>query len=238
MKTLSKSLFLFIVSSLLLTACLDKEEVGEALSEEEAVEVIESALAESSEGLTSQVEESAKMSEEVVAQPEASCDKNFDSTIVKMHPQGNPVTYDYTFEYGWKLICNRMIPQQIELNYSSLGTYSSARLFSKDEGTFAGVITGLTQIDTHFVYNGTFTRTGYQESKVRNNNEFNSSLTITTTNLKYNRSTEVVDSGTLTFTLTGDVVDGRSFSFTGTVTFLGNKSATVLVNGNSYTIQL
>ncbi|MFK7969532.1 MAG: hypothetical protein AB8F95_04150 [Bacteroidia bacterium] len=221
-----------------LTSCIEEPVTNKEMTEEDAVEIVESAIVYSSDGMVSQVEETSEIAEETLTQPEANCSQSFDSTATKIHAQGSPITFAYDYEWGWELMCNRMIPQQIDLTYSMDGTYSSARMYSEDEGSFAGVITGLTPIDTHFVYNGIFERIGYQESKVRNNNAFNSKLIITTTNLKYNKKDEVVDSGSTTFTLTGDVVGGNSFSFSGTIVFNGNRAATITVNGNSYSVQL
>jgi hypothetical protein len=86
--------------------------------------------------------------------------------------------------------------------------------------------------------NGTYNRSGSQTSKVRDRNSFTSELDMTLASLSVNKNTLQIDGGTGTFTLTGSVAGGGSFSYEGSITFLGNGMATITINGETYEIDL
>ncbi|MEZ4829934.1 MAG: hypothetical protein R3C61_27180 [Bacteroidia bacterium] len=210
-----------------------QEETLEIVSEEEAVEVIESAVVTSTEGMSSQVEDAAAMTEVYV---NSICGQSFDSTITKSLASGTR-TYNYTYMWDGSLTCNGAgIPQSISFTYSSNGQYDTPRMSSADQASGSFVLSGLQPSSGNYVYNGSFGRSGSQTSKIRNQNSFTSQLTLTTTNLTVDKSSYEILSGTADVVLTGTASNGTGFSFTGQITFNGNQSATLIVNGTSYPI--
>ena len=82
--------------------------------------------------------------------------------------------------------------------------------------------------------NGAYTRNGSQESKIGQQNSFTSTLTITASNLLVDKSTQEINGGTASFTLEGSGSGGTNITYTGSIVFNGNQSATLTLNGNSY----
>ena len=108
-----------------------------------------------------------------------------------------------------------------------------------DDSVVSGLqVTGLAPAQAIAVLNGSYVREGYQESKVHNMNHFSSEVTITVNNLSVNKYTQAITGGTATVVFNGVGSAGGNYSFTGSITFNGNETATLIVNGNSYTINL
>ncbi|MCB9230112.1 MAG: hypothetical protein H6581_00495 [Bacteroidia bacterium] len=232
MKNSSKlSLYLIaMLAGFFFTSC---NRDGEVISEDEAADVIEYALSADAAGFSSQAEESAKMAETYLAD----CGLTGDSTLTFSSNTGALIDYDYSFTWNWELHCNGLVPNQFDLDYTSTGTYNAARMSSDDQGTASFVLSNLTG-QGDYTLNGNFERTGSQESKVRNKNSFTSDLTVTLTNVTVSKSTYEITGGTGTLTITGSSSDGTAFSFTGSVTFLGGQSATLVLNGQSFSVSL
>jgi hypothetical protein len=52
------------------------------------------------------------------------------------------------------------------------------------------------------------------------------------------RNTRLVTGGTASGTVGGESTTGRGFSYTYTITFLGDQQATVVINGGTYNVDL
>lgn len=234
--TLSVFVLLFTM-----TSCSKNETAEQAISEEEAVEIVERSFASNSAGLEMQIQETSKMTtDELDAQNNNDpCGVFVDSTITFTNQPGTIRTYEYNFAWNAELVCiNNFIPQSINFNFNSDGQYDTPRMASNDNATYAFVITGLLPNADHYIYNGSSTRNGSQISKIGNQNEISSTLNYTTTNLKFNKAAQIIDEGEMEFTLSGNVVDGGNFSYEGTATFNGNGSVTITLNGNTFEIQI
>lgn len=226
---------LMLIMISLTTSCDRREIFQNTINEEDVVEIVEMALSTGTEGLTMQVQDAAEMTLTTVSLP---CNTIQDSTIVKTNQPGSLRTYQYTFDWNWQLYCNAVIPEKIDFNYTANGNYNTPRLSSNDEASFDFDIIGIAPTESSLVYNGNYTRKGTQVSKVRNQLEFNTTLLFTTTDLSFSKSTKKIEGGTITFSFTGDVAEGDSSNYEGTITFQGNETATISMNGETYLIDL
>jgi hypothetical protein len=86
--------------------------------------------------------------------------------------------------------------------------------------------------------NGSYTREGTQESKIGNMRSFESLTNLALNELAISKTTQTVVSGNGTFLMTGTGSEGGTFSVEGSIVFNGDGTATVTVNGNTYTITL
>lgn len=212
--------------------CQDKD--LEIVSEEEAVEVIQSAVVAETEGISMQVEDAAEMTEIYI---NTICGQSFDSTITRSLTTG-PRTYSYTFTWDGEMSCNGAgIPQAINFSYGANGQYDTPRMSSADQSSGNFVLSGLQPSSGNYVYNGTFGRTGSQTSKIGNQNNFTSQLTITTTTITVDKTSHEILSGSADVVISGTSGSGTGFSFTGQLNFTGNQTATLVVNGTSYPLQ-
>lgn len=211
-------------------SCDDEGANLNVVTEEEAAQAIENALSEDTEGMTAQATESARM-----ADTYTDCSVTFDSTITESSTVGS-ITYDYTFNWNGELSCTNMIPSQLSLDYTMSGTYDSPRMSSSDNATGNITVTGLRPSESQYTLNGSYSRTGTQSSKIREQRNFSSTITVTATNWLVNKTTNQIDGGSATVLITGESSDGLAYSFTGTLTLLGNQEAVLDINGTEYPI--
>ncbi len=225
---------LFLMSLLVFTACQKDKETENALpiEEDEALEVVEMALVGDDGGMIAQVEEVAVLS----ATHATDCGLSFDSTITRTNLPNAVRTFNYVFNWNWNLVCNNFVPEEFSFNYNMTGVYDTPRMSSDDNAEYNFVLTNLLPSQSHYTYNGSYVRNGTQVSKVRQQRSFSSVTTFNTSNLMFNKDTKMVDSGTTTFSFVGTVEDGATYTFEGTITYTGNKTATIEVNGNTYEI--
>lgn len=245
MKNSSFSLFSLVVAmvfSLTIFSC-DKEEgtTNEDLkvTEEEAVDIITGAVVYSSEGMSSEVMDAAKLADDVENKDlnTIECGESGDSTVVR-HYSDARITADYNINLGWALNCSDIgIPTTLEFDRTSSGSYVTARMESTDNATgdwvLSNIITG-----PNYIVNGTYHRAGDQVSNVGNMHSFSSTIDIELDDLNIDKGQRRIKSGIASFTLTGVTGTGVTYSFEGDIVFLGGGSANIVMNGTTYTIDL
>lgn len=134
--------------------------------------------------------------------------------------------------------CNNNVPDSLSSNLTWSGSFSGPNWSNSGSGSSIFGVGGLTPTDTAFVVNGEFKRSGSFSSKVDTGKHGNSSVDIAVSNLLVKKHHYSVEGGTATFSLTGDTPKRGSFSFSGTVVFNADGTATVTVNGTVYTVTL
>ena len=148
------------------------------------------------------------------------------------------VTWSYFVKYTHTLNCNaNEAPDNIVNTLAFHGDYSGPNISTTGTGTANATIAGLTVNATNFVINGEYKRAGSFTSKVGNKASGNSNVDITLTNVTLSKPERKITGGTGTISVTGTSPKG-SFSFTGTIVFNGDGTATLTVSDASYTIDL
>jgi hypothetical protein len=88
------------------------------------------------------------------------------------------------------------------------------------------------------IVNETFVRTGRIVSKLKRKLTFTRQTTLRVINVVINRAAKKIVSGTIEIVMSGTNSAGGTFYYTGTFTFHGNSSGTlVLKNGQTFNIQ-
>lgn len=222
------------------TSCdRDNEETPDVveISEDDAVDVIEGALTMDTEGLVSEIENAAEVADKYAEKTLSPCGETFDSTFTVS--QANAfIDASYTNTLEWTVFCNNAeIPVNLDFSRESQGSYETNRMESFDASSSLWNLDNLI-LGTAYVLNGDYSRSGSQTSKVRNENSLTSTVEMTVTNLSVDKGTRRIESGTADITVSGTSSTGHNFSFEAEVIFQGNGSAIVVVNGNSYEIDL
>ena len=150
------------------------------------------------------------------------------------------VTINYFFKYSHTLNCNSSNePDNVINALTYKGSFDGPRLSSTNSGSANVTIAGLTSTATNFVLNGEYIRDGSFQSKVGNKSSGNSHIDIVGTNITLSKPGRKILSGTATITITGTGPKGNSFSYSGTITFNGDGTATLAWSGGAtYTINL
>lgn len=215
------------------------------ITEEEAVDIIESALVASTEGIGQEIEDAVYLAEEYsenfesgeIEERDNICETVYDSTVVRNINNPN-LTLNYNLSWEWSFQCNDLqIPVAMDYTTSTGGDFETARLISTNtstsEWTLENLFTG-----TFYLLNGTYNRTGSTESKIGNQNSFSTNLNITVDGLSVNKGDHQIQSGIASLTLTATGPNGSDTTIEADIVFNGGGSVTIIINGNSYNIEL
>jgi len=213
------------------------------VTESEAAQVTTDAVTPSTGGMAGQVDaaaqlySSASVSGGTVSSVNSShmslystliCGTLKDSTITYASVAGAVPSYTYSLEWQYTLACT--IPSSLTLNFAGSGSYEGLILSSQFNSTGGFVLTGLAAGTADYTYTSTYGRQGTTTSKVGAKNTFTHNLTIKSKNILYDKATSEIASGTATVSLTCTSTSGQSWIYGGTLTFLGNKKATLVLN--------
>lgn len=238
-KTTTAASLIAITLFLAMSATSCKKESSsstDSVSEEEAAEAISQSVSTESSGMSQQSADAVIVANaELVFLP---CGIEIDSTVTGASLPGASITYTYNLSWSWILSCSELgIPQKINFNITGSSSYDAPRMSSNDNSTASFELTNLTPGTTEYDMIASYQRNGTQQSKVFNKNTFTSTTIITSTNLKVDKITQLITSGTAAVSISGASSSGRTFSYTGTIAFLGNKKGTLtMASGNTYNI--
>lgn len=253
---------IFLLAGTMLTSCNKEDE--EAITEADAVDVVEGTLSASTYGIAESVEYASKMAVNVVEgtlpastygtaesveyaskiaeenevytqTPTVNCGQVYSKDTIVSASQAN-FSYNYNLQYSYQITCTDAgYPQTFMYNHLMDGTYETRRMSSNDNAESALVITGLEPATVNATVNGTYERNGTQQSKVRNLRSFSSVINYNLSNLSVDKMRQKILSGTATLTIIL-TADGITKDYNANLTFLGNNSVTLVINGNSYPI--
>lgn len=223
-----------LILSVTVMACVD-DTAEELLEDDDIAELVENALNSKAGGFNAQLEDMLYLVENYQDQ----CGQSIDSTFSKEKGIGSIATYNYT--YGWEGTVNcdsSNVPQDIDFDYTSTGTYTVPRMTSSDEGTYNMNVSGILPADTHYNVAGSYTRVGTQTTKIRNSFIFTATLGVALTEMRVQKSDKNVDSGTGTFTVDATAPNGDAVNKTGTINYNGDNTVTINLGGEDYTFDL
>lgn len=218
------------------TACKkgSNSSTSATVTEADAVQLTSDAIEPTTGGMTIQANSSVKIYAD--ASTKLSCGVSKDTTITGASVAGAIPSYSFLLSWNYKLNCDTN-PQQFTFNFTGSSSYSGLLMTSNDSSTGTFLVS-TTPSAANYTVNTSYERKGTQTSKVGQKKSFNSDLKITSTNVLISKTTNEIVSGTGTVSITGTTTSGKSFSFGGTITFNGNKQATVVLNsGVTYPIQ-
>ncbi len=236
-------IFVGIIFALILYGCKKDDNPvtpQSPLSETDAANLIAASLggSASTNGISSQIEEAATVAGGgglgKRSDSQSSLIPGFDTTIVKSDTIGL-YSYHYTFHYSYSF---SNFGNRLDFLYTMKGVYDTPRVSSDDSANASLVITHIVDADTQYTLNETYLRLGSQSSKVGDKVQFTSTISIMLANIKVSKSTKKIQSGTGTISVSGQTNDGRSFSFTATILFVGNQQAILSVNSRSFNVNL
>lgn len=241
-----KTMFVMLQTVVLLSLSLsfvscdrDRDILDNApISEEEIVALIEGALQARSEGVAAESADAAYVAETYTEKTlTMECGQTLDSTVVRSL-SNNQITANYSWVWNWTLNCDQLgLPSSIDMTAEAAGSYQTSRMESNDVTT-ADLSIGNLLLGQYYTISGTFSRTGNQTSRIRNGNSFSSNLVIEVDDFAVDKGTRRLSSGNADFTLTGEGTGGESFTFEGDIIINGDGTATLVINGDQYTIPL
>lgn len=225
-------LALFAVPFALITSCRKSaEEIAALVSESEASEIVENAVADRTAGMAMPTVDMARIIDAYLN----NCGVPGDTTIQKSN-NGALASYNYTFGLGWLITCNGLgIPQSAAVDITGNGTFSTAHWAGNDQATGNLGFTGLSPQEPAYLVNGTYTLQGDVTGDLRRvDPTFNCTTTISLNGLGISKSSYEITGGTGTVQVTGTNGQGNTSTLNGTLAFNGDGTVTVTVNGHSH----
>lgn len=240
MKKIPQFLLLLLLTTLLLNACNKDDDNTEDFTAAEAADVVSGALKANTNGGAAYLADASNWLAEgngkTLADVTWECSFTGDSTFVATKTLAG-TAYNYNMNYVYYTTCNQLsLPTQFNVNLIATGNYENNRLISADTTNVGFEFTDLLPPAANYALNGIISRSGLQTHKIVNK-EFISLLVITLQNVSVSKSDYTINSGSGFITLTINY-NGKVKLFSGNLSFLGNGSATFVLNGNSYTINL
>lgn len=241
-KSSSKLVALLLVATLSLTSCnKDDDSTSDAIEEVDAVETIENSLVAESNGMSRSMETTMVYAESqnlYTDSPSLNCGQLYAESFSENYSSPD-YSYNYSANCSYLLSCNAEgNAQSFNYSFSRNGDYDTPRMSSDDNVNANWDVTDLDASTSNTIFNGSYVRIGSQVSKVRNMNTFNSTLTYSLNGIAVNKDTYKIASGSASVVFEGTSTSGNSYTYNGTITFNGDDTATLVINGNTYTIYL
>lgn len=218
----------------------NKDDDNTAATQADAAEMVEATLVQGSNGfakLATDANTDASTQRIYTSTPAINCGQEYSVTYNPVYT-GAYYSYNYTGTRTYTLQCTDGAPATLLYTSNITGTYTTPTMQSNDTSAASLSISNLGPQNATAVINGTYNRNGHQESRVRQRRSFNSVIALTLQNIVVNKTTSKITGGTATVLITGIGSQGASFSYNGTITFNGDNTATLVINGTTYTINL
>ena len=249
-----KTVRLLIIALVLMGALSCKKDASTtnsaAVSTDQAADIAAGSLAENSNGFASITDDiSTNASGQVTAStgltinsPGTNVAKQQCGTTVSdsVTNQGSAdsVTWSYFRKYTHTLNCNASnLPDNIVNTLAFHGSYSGPNLSSNDSGSADVTIGHLERDSATFLVNGEYKRSGSFTSKVGNKASGSRTVDIVVTNVTLSKPDRKITGGSATINISV-TLPKKSYTYTGTITFKGDGTALLTINGASYTINL
>jgi|GEM_PF-3484497 hypothetical protein len=192
-----------------------------------AARYVAMAFCNASAGINSHLENAAAFT----AQGHGSFDTSF---TVKKLDSAAAVKYQYQVVYTLARLTT--LPPKVTFDYTANGSFSSDAIQSQDEQT--GNNWQFTTLDqSQLTLNGSGTDGGQQYALLEKV-FFTSDITYTLQNVMIDKLTCIAASGTGQITIRGSGPGGVAYSYSGTLTFNGNRKAELILGGSTFYINL
>lgn len=227
---------LFFAAVAALTSCKkDPQEIVELLTNSEATEIIEAALAEKTAGFTMPVVDASQIVEAYLN----NCNVPGDTAITKSKT-GAVATYNYNFNMDWLVTCTNLnLPQSATVNIAANGNFSSLHWAGSDVTSGNLTYTGLDLQAPEYIINGSYELEGDITGTLRNSNPtFNCLTEIYVVDLKINKTTLKITGGSGTAKVIANTAKGDTKTLTGDLVFNSDGTVTVTVNGVTHTFPI
>lgn len=238
MKTINFIKIPAIVLLLAVSACKkdNNNTSAQSISTDDAATIMANSMSSGSGGMAS-VSADVTLNAQATFNANPGCGATKTYNFSRQNPDGSSVTYSYSFNYTYTLNCVNNQPDNVTSTATSTGSFDGPNLSSNDTGTLTFTVGGLANSATAYALSGEYKRAGSFTQKNGNMHKGSSDVDIKLNSLSIPKTGGTIASGNATFTLSGSSNNG-SFNFSGTITFVGNNQANLVINGTAYVVNL
>jgi hypothetical protein len=208
------------------------------VSTDDAADMVAGSLSLSSNGVAN-ITGDVTLNAASLANTHPSCGTTKNDTISRKSATGASITYSYNLTYNFMVLCNTANqPDSLSSSLVYSGSYNGPNISTSNSGSSIFTVGGLESSASDFTINGEYKSSGAFKSKRDTTNAGSSAIDIVIKGLTVQKTLRSIVSGTATISITGDVPKKGNFSFTGTLVFNNNNTATLTINGTVYIINL
>ncbi|MBK8192822.1 MAG: hypothetical protein IPK76_06350 [Lewinellaceae bacterium] len=228
-------IFIAAAFSVLASCRKSAEEIAQLFSESEAAEIVETAIADRSAGAAMPTVDMAQIIDSYLN----NCGIPGDTTLQKSNSNG-VASYAYTFGMEWLITCSNLgVPQSASVDIAGNGTFSTARWAGNDQTTGNLTFTGLSPQEPAYLVNGSYVLEGDVTGDLRRvDPTFHCTTTVSLTGLSISKTTFDITGGSGTVQVAGTNGQGNTRTLNGTLTFNGDGTVTVVINGHTHNFPL
>lgn len=137
-------------------------------------------------------------------------------------------------DYQWEIV-KHCIGQEVYLSWQANfnGTYDFPRIKGSSQGQRNWTATQLAQEYSNWLLNGTCSRSGSHESKVRRRQTFDSTTETSFTDILVDKNTRRLVGGSATSDITITTASGNSYVYSAVINISQEGIATIVINGNT-----
>lgn len=225
------SLFAFLI----LTLACKKEDDKIVIDENDAAEIVATALSDGSDDVE-EYSQSAYASFNSPSNPrDTACGDTLNYSNL-LNRSFNRRSFNYSAQGFRTNICRNDSLVAFDFESTFTSSYSGPLYSSSSSGNRNGRLDQLRSDSTHFLWTGNSVKNSTGVLKSRNEDlDLSSKLEFSST-VQIGKNSRRITEGQAIFSLTGTGDRIESYSFSGTVVYLGNRQARVTINGNSYTV--
>ena len=222
-----------------MTACDDdSKEVSPEVSDEVSL-LVATSVSSNTYGLNALIQQSVNLQQQAAGSTggrSAYCDYTDTGEATVSSEEGSPFVFSYSYAYDVAVNCSAIeVPTSLSVDFTYAGSFDGPKMTWTHEGTgdFEISLDG----DQNLVYNGTYDRSGSYDLKERDNINGMSEVTLTLTDITVDPETKTIISGTGNYDISV-VRSDTQYTLRGSLTFNGDDTATLDLNGSSVTFNL
>ena len=244
MKTIKLSALLLLI--LCVAACTKNDYYrsggnytgGGNMTTDQAAYMISSSLAVNSAGIVGAVGD-ISLSVPSLLNSKLACGATKSDSVTRTNATGATTTYTYKAMYAYTLKCNASsTPDSLISLVTNSNVFNGPNLSSSNSGSSSFIISKLSTDSTKYLIGGEYKTSGSYQSKIDTANHGSNNVDIVITGLTVTKFNRNITAGNATFTLTGSIPNKGGFSYTGTIVFNSNATATVTINATVYLVNL
>ncbi len=232
-------LIIILLTFSILQSCKEDEPVE--ITEEDAADIVQSSLESETGGITddvAMVTDFIVQENYVVQEKSEQLECGVDTSITRTFSKPTGIRTG-SCTYIWDILktCAEA-DTSISWTGNYNGSYETPRILGTTSGTRDWSIDGIESSNNFLTLNGSVSRNGSHTSKIRQQRSFSSETSYQFTDVVVSKQSQQIQSGTGSFQILVNVSDETSKTFTGTITFNGNGSATLVINGQTFTFDI
>jgi hypothetical protein len=207
------------------------------VTNDDAADIVASSISTGASGSSTTYTDAAQRTY-VASNASTPCLFSLDTTFSRANMSGSTIIYNYNLNYKYQMYCTNNILTSMVFSLTTSGNIDLPRMSASTSAVGSLTLTGITAGNTAYTANGSYTRNGSATSKIRARNSFTYQLNLSVSNLSILKSNYTVQSGSGNVTISATSSTGRVANFSGTLTYVNATTATLVLNGTTYTINL